>query len=95
VPASSSAGPASARPVDLVPIDGDDQVRAGREVTVDRGGPDTGLGRDVTDRRVLGAGIRSGVIKPIVDKVFGFDEVVEAHRHLEDGQRLGKVVVTV
>lgn len=43
----------------------------------------------------LGAGLRSGVLRPTIDKVFAFDEVVAAHRHLEDGQQLGKVVVTV
>jgi NADPH:quinone reductase-like Zn-dependent oxidoreductase len=43
----------------------------------------------------LDAGVRNGTIRPTIDKVFGFDEVVDAHRHLEDGQQLGKVVVTV
>ena len=43
----------------------------------------------------LTAGLRSGVLRPTVDRVFGLDEVVEAHRHLERGQQVGKVVVTV
>lgn len=43
----------------------------------------------------FGAGIRTGAIRPLIDEVFGFDEVVLAQRHLEDGQQLGKVVVTV
>jgi hypothetical protein len=34
----------------LVPVDGDDQVSPGREVPVDRGRPDAGLGRDVAYR---------------------------------------------
>jgi NADPH:quinone reductase len=53
---------------------------------------------DTVVRRIaafLGAGIRSGVVDPIIDKVFDFDEVVDAHRHLEDGQQMGKVVLTV
>jgi NADPH:quinone reductase len=43
----------------------------------------------------LAAGIRTGVIRPIIDKVFSLDDVVNAHHYLEQGQRLGKVVVTV
>jgi hypothetical protein len=35
----------------LVPVDGDDQVRPGGEVPVDRGRPDAGFGRDVAHRR--------------------------------------------
>jgi hypothetical protein len=33
--------------IDLVPEDGDDEVRSRREVAVDRARPDAGLGRDV------------------------------------------------
>ena len=43
----------------------------------------------------LGAGIHSGVLEPVIYKVFDFDEIIDAHRYLEDGQRLGKVVVTL
>jgi hypothetical protein len=42
--------------VDLVPVDGDDEVGPGREVTVDRAHPDAGLGRDVAYRRVHAGG---------------------------------------
>ena len=37
-------------------VDGDDEVRPGREVAVDRAHPDAGLGRDVADRRVDAGG---------------------------------------
>jgi NADPH:quinone reductase len=53
---------------------------------------------DTVVRRIaafLGAGVRSGVLHPIVDKTFTLDEIVTAHRYLEDGQQVGKVVVTV
>jgi NADPH:quinone reductase-like Zn-dependent oxidoreductase len=43
----------------------------------------------------LGAGVRSGTLVPVVDRVFAFEDVVEAHRHLESGQQVGKIVVTV
>ena len=40
-------------------------------------------------------GLASGGLKPIVDKVFPFDQIVEAHRYLESNQQFGKIVVTV
>lgn len=43
----------------------------------------------------LGAGLRTGALHPTVDRVFGLDEVVEAHRYLERGQQVGKVVLAV
>ncbi|MFJ2081234.1 zinc-dependent alcohol dehydrogenase family protein [Micromonospora chokoriensis] len=57
---------------------------------------------DMTDpeivRRVaafLAAGVRTGVLRPAVDRVFGLDEIIEAHRYLEAGTSEGKIVVTV
>jgi NADPH:quinone reductase-like Zn-dependent oxidoreductase len=52
----------------------------------------------VTIRRVvafLAAGVRTGVLRPTVDRVFGLDDIVEAHRYLEKGTQVGKIVVTV
>lgn len=43
----------------------------------------------------LGAGLRTGVLRPVVDRVFALDDIVEAHRYLEAGGRVGKIVVTV
>lgn len=43
----------------------------------------------------LTAGLRTGALRPIVDKVFSLDDIVYAHHYLEEGQRLGKIVVTV
>jgi len=40
-------------------------------------------------------GLRSGVLQPVIDRVFAFDQIVEAHRYLEGNQQLGKVVVSV
>lgn len=41
------------------------------------------------------SGLRSGAFQPTVDRVFGFDEIAEAHRYLEAGGQVGKIVVTV
>ncbi|GLY99534.1 alcohol dehydrogenase [Actinoplanes sp. NBRC 103695] len=43
----------------------------------------------------LNAGIRTGVLRPAVDRVFDLNDIVEAHRHLEKGDLTGKIVVTV
>ena len=32
---------------------------------------------------------------PNIDKVFSFDEIVEAHRHMEENKAGGKIVVTL
>ena len=37
----------------------------------------------------------AGVLKPIVDKWFTLDQIVEAHRHMEANANVGKIVVTI
>lgn len=36
-----------------------------------------------------------GTLRPVIDRVFEFQEIVEAHRHLESNAQVGKVVVRV
>jgi NADPH:quinone reductase-like Zn-dependent oxidoreductase len=43
----------------------------------------------------LNAGVRLGALRAAIDKVFTFDDVIEAHRHLETGLHAGKIVVVV
>ena len=43
----------------------------------------------------LTAGVRTGALHPAVHKVFPLDEAAEAHRYLESGEQVGKVVLTV
>ncbi|MGW4893307.1 zinc-dependent alcohol dehydrogenase family protein [Kitasatospora sp. NPDC004240] len=43
----------------------------------------------------VASGLRTGAFAPAVDRVFGLDEIVEAHRYLEAGAQVGKIVVTV
>jgi NADPH:quinone reductase-like Zn-dependent oxidoreductase len=40
-------------------------------------------------------GLETGALKPIIDRMFKFDDMVEAHRYLESGGQFGKIVVTV
>lgn len=45
-------------------------------------------------RRFLYDAIERGAVTPIVDRIFPLSAVQEAHRYLESGQHLGKVVMT-
>ena len=38
-------------------------------------------------------GLASGALKPVIDRTFKFNEMVEAHRYLENGGQFGKIVV--
>jgi NADPH:quinone reductase-like Zn-dependent oxidoreductase len=40
-------------------------------------------------------GLASGALKPVIDRTFSFDEMVEVHRYLETNGQFGKIVVTV
>jgi NADPH:quinone reductase-like Zn-dependent oxidoreductase len=40
-------------------------------------------------------GLAGGKLKPVIDRIFTFDEIVEVHRYLEANGQFGKIVVTV
>ena len=40
-------------------------------------------------------GLKDGKLKPVIDRTFPLDQIVEAHRYLESNQQVGKVVVVV
>ena len=40
-------------------------------------------------------GLEAGALKPVIDRIFKFDEMVLAHRYLEQNGQFGKIVVTV
>jgi NADPH:quinone reductase-like Zn-dependent oxidoreductase len=39
------------------------------------------------------AGLNAGSLKPVIDKIFDFEDIVAAHRYLESNEQFGKVVV--
>ncbi len=39
--------------------------------------------------------LATGQLKPIIDKTFTLDQIVEAHRYMESNKQFGKIVVTV
>jgi NADPH:quinone reductase-like Zn-dependent oxidoreductase len=40
-------------------------------------------------------GLAGGALRPIIDRTFKFDDMVEVHRYLENSSQFGKIVVTV
>jgi NADPH:quinone reductase-like Zn-dependent oxidoreductase len=40
-------------------------------------------------------GLASGALKPVIDRIFAFDEMADAHRYLEQNGQFGKIVVAV
>jgi NADPH:quinone reductase-like Zn-dependent oxidoreductase len=40
-------------------------------------------------------GLAIGALKPIIDRIFKFDEMVEVHQYLENSGQFGKIVVTL
>jgi NADPH:quinone reductase-like Zn-dependent oxidoreductase len=39
--------------------------------------------------------VESGVIKPVNDRVYHFEQIVEAHKYVEMGHKKGNVAITV
>lgn len=40
-------------------------------------------------------GLADGSLQPVIDRVFPFEAIVDAHRYLESNQQLGKIVVAI
>jgi NADPH:quinone reductase-like Zn-dependent oxidoreductase len=43
----------------------------------------------------VGKGISCGTLRPVIDRTFAFEDISEAHRYIESGEQVGKVVVTL
>jgi NADPH:quinone reductase-like Zn-dependent oxidoreductase len=46
-------------------------------------------------KRFIYNGIEAGALKPIIDRTFPLESIVEAHQYMESNQQKGKIVVTV
>ena len=39
--------------------------------------------------------IESGQFKPVIDRTYPLDQIVEAYKYVESGQKIGNVVISV
>jgi NADPH:quinone reductase-like Zn-dependent oxidoreductase len=46
-------------------------------------------------KRFIYEGLESGSLKPVIDRTFPLEAIVEAHRYMESNRQQGKIVVTV
>ncbi|MBB3258465.1 NADPH2:quinone reductase [Paraburkholderia bannensis] len=46
-------------------------------------------------KRFITEGLTTGTLKPAIDRTFAFEQIADAHRYMEAGEQVGKIVVTV
>ncbi|WP_168789010.1 zinc-dependent alcohol dehydrogenase family protein [Paraburkholderia aromaticivorans] len=46
-------------------------------------------------KQFISRGLSEGALRPVIDRTFNFDEIAEAHRYMETGNQIGKIVVTI
>jgi NADPH:quinone reductase-like Zn-dependent oxidoreductase len=46
-------------------------------------------------KKSIGEGLAEGAFHPTIARTFSFDQIAEAHRFMEAGEQVGKIVVTV
>jgi NADPH:quinone reductase-like Zn-dependent oxidoreductase len=69
-----------------------------RDLTV-RGLALTALTRDdaklVALKHFVSEGLADGAFHPTISRTFPFDQIADAHRFMESGEQVGKIVITL
>lgn len=56
---------------------------------------DSNGGEKVEYMLILKGLIEAGVVKPVIDRVYPFNKIVDAHRYVEQGHKKGNVAITM
>ena len=63
-----------------------------QKATINAGRSDSSMTAD--NYRTLLALAEQGVLRPVIDSVLPFEQIVEAHRRVDGGHKVGSVVLT-
>ena len=62
---------------------------SGKYISVDDGTPKI----PIEDLNILKELIEEGKVKPVIDKCYPLEKIIEAHRYVETGHKKGSVII--